>query len=64
VTSHIVKTERAISEQKAEVDKLHEDGQDTKLAVDTLRTFEANLQTMREHRELIIRTIEQIDQRL
>jgi hypothetical protein len=29
-----------------------------------LRTFEANLQTMREHRELIIRTIEQIDQRL
>ena len=63
MTSHIVKTGRAISEQKAEVDKLHEDGQDTKLAV-TLRTFEANLQTMREHRELIIRTIEQIDQRL
>jgi hypothetical protein len=60
--AHVAKAERVISEQMMKVEKLRVDGHDTALAEKILRTFEANLQTLREHRDLIIRTIERIDQ--
>jgi hypothetical protein len=47
-----------------ELDKLRRDGHDTKLAEQTLKSFEDTLQTLREHRELIVKTIEQIDRGL
>jgi len=55
---HVAKAERVIEEQVALTENLRRDGQDTKLAEETLRVFEANLQVMREHRELIVRAIE------
>lgn len=55
---HLAKAERVIREQVAIIRSLRDDGHDTKLAEDTMRVFEANLQVMREHRELIIRAIE------
>ena len=59
--AHVAKAERLIRGQMAILDKLHCDGHDTRLAEDTLRVFEANLQVMREHRALIIRAIEEAD---
>ena len=56
---HIAKAERVIREQMTTLEKLRCDGHDTKLAGETLRAFEASLQVMREHRDLIIRTIEE-----
>ncbi|MHC2336800.1 hypothetical protein [Bradyrhizobium sp. USDA 4454] len=55
---HVAKAERVIGEQVALIENLRRDGQDTKLAEQTLRVFEANLQVMREHRELIVGAIE------
>ncbi|MBP0112943.1 MULTISPECIES: hypothetical protein [Bradyrhizobium] len=46
---HVAKAERVIEEQVALTENLRRDGQDTKLAEETLRVFEANLQVMREH---------------
>jgi hypothetical protein len=62
--AHIAGAERVISEQKARVEKLRGGGRDAKLAEETLRAFEVNLQMMREHREVIVRTIEEIDRGL
>jgi hypothetical protein len=59
--AHVAKAEWVIREQVAILGKLDRDGHDTKLAEDTLRAFEANLQVMREHRDLIIRSIEETD---
>jgi len=61
---HVGKAERVISEQTALIENLRCDGQDTKLAEETMRVFEANLQVMREHRELILRAIEETDEGL
>jgi len=57
--AHVAKAERVIREQMAILEKLSCDGHDTKLAEETLTAFEANLQVLREHRDLIIRTIEE-----
>lgn len=40
------------------VESLRWNGHDIKLAEETLRVFEANLQVMRDHRQLIMRTID------
>jgi hypothetical protein len=56
---HVTKAERVIRDQVAIIESLRCDGHDTALAEETLRIFEANLQVMREHRELIIRAIEE-----
>jgi hypothetical protein len=61
---HIANAERAISEQVVQLESLRRDGHDMALAERTLRAFEDTLQTLREHRELIISTIEQIDKGL
>ncbi|SPP99084.1 protein of unknown function [Bradyrhizobium vignae] len=53
-----------IVEQVALTENLRRDGQDTKLAEETLRVFEANLHVLREHRELIVRAIEEADEGL
>jgi hypothetical protein len=62
--AHIAKAERVVSQQRAYVERLRGDGYDAKLSEETLNAFEANLQLLREHREVIIRTIEGIDQSL
>ena len=62
--AHIAKAQRLVSEQKAQIEKLRGDGHDTALACQTLHVFETNLQTMREHREAIIRAIEDMDDSL
>ncbi|MGY3236995.1 MULTISPECIES: hypothetical protein [unclassified Bradyrhizobium] len=58
---HVAKAERVVREQVALIASLRCNGQDTKLAEETMRVFEANLQVMREHRELIIGAIEEAD---
>ena len=47
-----------IREQVAIIENLRCDGPDPKLAEEIMRVFEANLQVMREHREMIIRVLE------
>jgi len=54
---HVAQAERVIRGQMAIIENLRGDGHDTKLAEETMRLFEANLQAMREHRELILRAI-------
>lgn len=56
---HVAKAERVIREQAAIISSLRDDGHDTKLAEETMRVFEANLRVMRQHRELILRAIEE-----
>jgi hypothetical protein len=46
------------------IEKLRRDGHDIRIAEETLKRFEANLHTLREHRHLIVTTIEQIDKGL
>jgi hypothetical protein len=58
---HIVIAERNITEQRLQVDRLGQDGHDTRLAQKTLEQFEATLAVMVENREIIIRTIDEID---
>ncbi|WP_156436057.1 hypothetical protein [Bradyrhizobium pachyrhizi] len=61
---HVAKAECVIREQVALIENLRCSGQDTKLAEETLRVFEANLQVMQEHRELIVRAIEETEEGL
>ena len=56
---HLAKAERVIRAQVAIIRSLRDDGHDTELAENTMRVFEANLRVMREHRELIIKAIEE-----
>jgi hypothetical protein len=46
------------------IEKLRRDGHDIRIAEETLKRFEASLHTLREHRHLIVTTIEQIDKGL
>lgn len=62
--AHVAGAERAISQQVERVEKLRGRGHDTRLAEETLRTFEDHLQQMREHRDGIKRTIQEIDRGL
>lgn len=58
---HIAVAERNVCEQRLEMLKLRQQGMDDKLAERTMKAFEASLATLQEHREMIILTIEQID---
>jgi hypothetical protein len=58
---HIATAEKNVSEQRMHVEKLRQHGHDLELAEKMLRGFEASLTTLREHRELSIKTIEEID---
>ena len=58
---HLAKAEHVIRQQVTIVERLYRDGHDAKLAEETMTVFEANLQVMREHRELIMRAIEDTD---
>lgn len=60
--AYVARAECIVSEQAAKVEILRERGYDTALAEQTLRTFDITLQTLRDHRDVIIRTIAQIDQ--
>jgi len=60
----IAEAETAIIEQIAEFDKARVAGHDTTIAERTLRAFTDNLKALRERRELIVRTIQQIDRGL
>ncbi|WP_298253730.1 hypothetical protein [Bradyrhizobium sp.] len=62
--AHIAAAKRLISEQTARVEKLRRHRHDIRLAEETLRAFEVNLQTLCEHREVIVMTIEQMDRDL
>ena len=59
---HIATAEKNVTEQRVQIDKLRHDGHDVELAEKTLKAFEEVLITLQEHREIIIRTIEEIDQ--
>lgn len=55
---HVAKAEQVVKDQMSVVESLRWNGHDIKLAEETLRAFEANLQVMRDHRQLIMRTID------
>jgi hypothetical protein len=57
----IVLAERHIANQQLLIDRLRAKGQDTETAEEMLRGFEHNLKTLHEHRQVIVKTIEQID---
>jgi len=56
--------ERYVSDQLLLIEKLRRDGHDTRIAEEALKRFEASLHMLREHRHLIVTTIEQIDKGL
>lgn len=58
---HIADAERNITKQQLLLNELPEDGHDTKTAEQMLRGFEDNLKTLHEHREIIVKTIAQMD---
>ncbi len=61
---HIDRAEQIIADQELELGRLRLKGYDTELAERTLEVFEDNLRTMYEHRDLIVRIIQQIDRNL
>jgi hypothetical protein len=61
---HIAEAEHAITRQTINIERLREAGHDTKAAEHTLKGFENSLEVMHQHREQIVRLIEQIDQGL
>jgi hypothetical protein len=61
---HIDRAVQIIADQQLEVGRLRLKGHDSELAERTLKAFEDSLQIMYEHRNSIIRVIEQIDRRL
>jgi hypothetical protein len=61
---HIADAEPNVSDQLLLIEKLRRDGHDIRIAEETLKRFEASLHTLREHRHLIVTTIEQIDKGL
>lgn len=58
---HITVAEEHIPKQRLLLDTLRKDGHDTKIAEDMLNGFEQHLKTLHEHREIIFKTINQID---
>ncbi|KRQ12198.1 MULTISPECIES: hypothetical protein [Bradyrhizobium] len=61
---HIATAEQHITKQRLLLDNLRAEGHDTKVAEEMLTGFEHNLKTLREHRAIIVKTIEQIDEGL
>ena len=58
---HIADGERHITEQEARIAKLRADGQDVKAFEDVLASFKAMLVAQREHRDVILERIAQLD---
>jgi hypothetical protein len=61
---HHIAAERAITKQMLELEKLRRDRHDTVLAEKVLKNYESSLQVLKDHRAMIVRFIEQIDQGL
>jgi hypothetical protein len=61
---HIAEGRERIAAQRARVALTERRGRDTGLARDLLRHFEGTLELMLEHRELILREIDRIQQQL
>jgi len=61
---HIDRAEQIVADQELELGRLRLKGYDTGLAERTLEVFRDNLRTMCEHRDLIVRIIQQIDRGL
>ena len=59
--AHIADAERAVAEQMAPVETLRVAGQDTAIAERELAAFQETLAVLRDHRAVIMKTIEQID---
>ena len=57
----IALAERHIANQQFLIDRLRAVGRDTKDAEEALRGFENNLKTLYDIRQLIVKTIEQMD---
>lgn len=55
------KAERVISAQMVQVERLRCRGLDASLAEEILKTFEANLLRLCEHRDVVITAIERLD---
>ena len=58
---HIALAEQHVTKQQLLLNQLRADGHDTKTAQEMLKGFENNLKTLHEHRRIILKTIEQID---
>ena len=59
---HIAEGRERIAAQRARVALMERRGHDTGLARDFLRRFEKTLEQMLEHRELILRAIDRLQQ--
>ena len=57
---HIRRTERAVQKLRGTLSHLHERGDETELLSRTLRAGTDMLQTLHEHRGLIVRTIDDV----
>lgn len=58
---HIERAKQIILDQELELRRLRLKGYDTELTEKTLEVFEDSLRAMYQHRDLIIRIIDQID---
>jgi hypothetical protein len=61
---HIDRAEQIIADQELELERLRLKGYDTPLLERTLEVLKDSLRTMYEHRNIIIRTIQDIDRGL
>jgi hypothetical protein len=61
---HINQARQRIAEQESRISKLSREGHDVRLAEMTLHTLQGGLHTMYQHREIILKTIEQMDRGL
>ena len=57
----IVDAERNVTRQQFRLNRLQADGHDTKTAKKMLRDCEKTVESLREHREIIVKMIEQIE---
>jgi hypothetical protein len=62
--AHVADAERAVTEQMAQVEGMRRAGHDTPIAERELTAFQETLAVLQDHRAMIIRTIEQIDEGL
>lgn len=61
---HVAKAKANVDEQRDQLQRFRRDGYDVELAERGLKAFEASLATLQQHREIIIKTIGQIDRGL
>jgi hypothetical protein len=61
---HISRAEQIVTEAGTNIERLRRNGYDVELLERALEVHQHSLQTMYEHRDIIIRTIRQIDRGL